>query len=47
LDKDRRKSMRNFSIVVFLLGIFRRPGGVLVPFSFPGGALPLKKNKKF
>jgi hypothetical protein len=29
--------------VVFLLGIFRRapPGGTLVPFYFPGGALPL------
>jgi hypothetical protein len=34
-------------LVVFLLGI--RPSdtrGALVPFSFPGDALPLKKRKK-
>jgi hypothetical protein len=38
------------SILVLLLGIFRRaplplpPGGALVPFYFPGSALPFKKK---
>jgi hypothetical protein len=42
---------RYLGALVFLLGIFRRAPcpsdtrGTLVPFSFPGGALPLKKNK--
>jgi hypothetical protein len=37
-------------LLVFLLGIFRRAlrpsdtRGTLVPFYFPGGALPLKKT---
>jgi hypothetical protein len=41
-----------FINVVLLLGILegRRavlpPGGALVPFYFPGGALPFKKNYK-
>jgi hypothetical protein len=39
--------LKNVRDIVLLLGIFRRvpcPAATLVPFYFPGGALPLNKR---